>query len=541
MIKRLATLFIILGIPIVTIAMPLYLVKNGTAIFLTNTSIWKGVPFVKISQIAPILNLKWSYKNKMGVVIHNGDFISFNLKNHRGTYDALYVMNDVSTNTQTPYLSIKAVAKLVGMKVAIDPAGAFLFQRLPSVSLKGVLLYGKRFTIFFNVKSPKTTIKVTSNGIVTTVKIFPVSFSKNYIQANSPLVVEKDGEISAEYRITYTGKLEISTALGYPSLPTQESSSLNFNDGIAYRSLVYKTLTGKMVYLNFLKIPPGVSHLKIVYPHSGVGTSGLLSSFATSNAVAAIGIAGKSPGFVMSNGKILSASNANCPTLVWNGKKFDIIETSPVVTVNIGPVPFKINAVNCATGDVVMYTYEYGGKIPKSNNRIYYRIEKGVIVSKKYAEHVRNPNDVILSLTNKYALFLKDVTLGNFVNFFTSLEGVNLDNIDGAIQGHYLIIYNSKKVKLWSLKETECSNEPKMVIGIKNKSLYFIRVYAKNANLDLDELSNILLNFGFSKAMCLNSGKNVSMIVDGKIVGSKSEGLYPAEFGIEIDQTTGGA
>lgn len=59
--------------------------------------------------------------------------------------------------------------------------------------------------------------------------------------------------------------------------------------------------------------------------------------------------------------------------------------------------------------------------------------------------------------------------------------------------------------------------------------------------MDLDEISNILLNLGFSKAMCLGSGKNVSMIVSGKIVGFKGQGLYPAEFGIEIDQTTGGA
>ncbi len=534
--------FIAIGMPFIAFAIPVYLVNDNGTIFLANASFWKDRPFVEISQIATVLNLKWSYKREMGIVAYKGNFISFNARNHMGMYDALYKTDDVATDVKAPYILVKAIAELVGLKMTVDPAGVFLIQSTPTISLKGVLLYGKTFTIFFNSKSSKTTINVTSHGMVTTVKVFPVSFSKDYIPANSPLVIEKDGEVSAVYRITSMGKIKISTAIGYPSLPIQEATSLNFENGIRYNSLTYKTLTGKIVRLNLLKIPPSAAQIKVVYPHSGIGTTELLSSITSSTAVAAIGFSsGKSPGFAMVNGKIISAPIRNRPTLVWNDKKFDIIETSPITTVNIGYIPFMLDGINCATGNVVMYTQEYGPEIPKSEDRMYFEVSNGVIVGEKYVSHIKNDNTVIFSLTSKYKLFLKNVKTGDFVTPFTSLRGVELGDIKGAIQGQCLLIYDSKKMKLWFSKERGDFKGPKMVVGIKNKALYFLRMNSKNSDLDLDDISDILLNLGFSKAMCLGSGKNVSMIVGSKIVDSKDQGLYPTGFGIEIDQTTGGA
>ncbi len=530
-------LFLVL-IPFCVMGKPFYLVNGDQVFYLGKVFAWNNTFYADLSQISVSLDLQWSYKNGVGVVVHKNDFISFNTYNHLGVYDALYDIGRVASGVKTPYLSVNALSKLVNLEWKNEPVGILMIKKKPAVTLNGALLYGKGFTLFFNSKPASQVVKVKSHGMVATVTVFPILISKKYKSVNSPLVVEKDGKISATYRVTHDGILNISTAVGFPSLPIQKSKALMLEKGVEYHSFESTSVSGKVIHLGVVKVSPGSAKIKVVYPKNGMGNLQPITSMIAATSLTAIGLPAVSRGFVMYGGKILSAPVYGEPTMVWNDQKFDIIETSPMITVNIGDVPFMINGINCATGDVVIYTKDYGLPIPKSDQRIYFEVQENKIIGNEYKPRAKN--EMILSLTNNYDLFLKNVQLGDKISFFTSFGESGLKGLVGAIQGSALLVYNSQRVRTWASQDDVCGGKSTLVVGIKDDDLYFLKISSKEG-IKTDDLSNLLLNLGFSKAMCFKSKMEVSMIVQKKVVDFYEHGLYPVGFGIEIDKTTGGA
>ncbi len=535
--RKTILLFFVLA-PLCVIGRSFYLVNASQSSYLGKVFVWENIPYVKISQISIPLNLKWSYKNGVGVIVYGSNFISFNDHNHQGVYDALYNLGKVSSGVKTPYISVNALSKLVNLEWKDDPAGVFIIKKKPTVTLNGALLYRKTFTLFFASKPTSHVVKIESHDMVSTVTVFPVKLSKRYKATSSPLVVEKDGRVSVTYRVVHNGTLNISTDLGFPSFPVQKSRSIKLEKGIEYHSLESTSLSGKTIQIGAIKISPGAAKMEIVYPKNGIGNFQAITSMVNATSLAAVGLPMTSRGFVMYKGKILSAPVYNEPTMVWNDRKFDIIETSPMLTVNIGDVPFTVDGINCATGDVVLYTEDYGLPIPKDDRRTYFEVQGNKIVGNEYKLHAKN--EMILSLTGKYDLFIKNVRLGDGISFFTSFGETGLKDLIGAVQGSVLIIYNSQKMKIWGSQRDLIGNKSTLIFGIKDDDLYFLKISSKK-KMKVDDLSDVLLNLGFSKAMAFESENAVSMIVQGKVVDFYERGLYPVGFGIEIDKTTGGA
>ncbi len=519
--------------------MALYMVNGNEKLYMSQVSYWNNVPFVRLSDVASPLGLKWSYRNGIGVVTNGKDFVSFNVKNHSGFYDAIYPIENASTGTALPWISMDVLKKLTDLEYTVEPVGICLIRKSPTTALTGAVLYRRGFTLFFSSKPTNTAVKVINKGMVATVTVFPVRFSDEYLSPKTPLIAEEDGSYSAVYRITHLSSLTVSTEIGLPGLPAQTSKEIDFPEGVSYQTIVSTTLRGNALRLSLVRIPEG-TRLKFVYPKNGFGETALLGSIVSDEALAAIGFnRQETSGFISSDGKIFGAPIQNWSTLIWNNQKFDILEKSPVVTVNIGNVPFTINGINGGDGDVIMYTSAYGPRIPKSDDRIYLEIKDGRIVGTGYVE--RASKDMVLSLTKSYELFIRSVGLGDMVSFFTSY-GNFFQNSENAIQGYPLLIYNSQKIPFWSPEEGTNTTTSRIVAAIKNKTLYFIKAESLNEKngVTLSELSDTLLNMGFSKALCLGSGNETSMIVEGKVVDGLNQGLHPVEFGIEIDKTTGG-
>lgn len=517
----------------------LYMINGNDAAYMSKVSYWNGVPFVRISDVATFLGLKWSYKNGMGMISNGSDFISFNPESHSGLYDALYPVENAATGTGLPWVSMDVLKKLTGIGYTLDPVGICMVRKSPSTELNGAVLYRGNFTLFFKTIPASSVVSVVNAGMVATVTVFPVSFSKGYLSPRTPLIVEKDGEYSSTYRITHLSSLTVSASVGLPGLPAQTSKEIDFPGGVRYRTVVSTSLSGKAIRLSMLMVPEGTD-MKLVYPKGGFGNTALLGSIVSNGALGAIGFnRNETTGFISSNGEFLGAPLQNWSTLIWNDQKFDILEKSPVVTVNIGNVPFTINGINGGDGDVIMYTPLYGPKIPESTGRIYLEVKEGRIVGTSYVEHAMD--DVVLSLTKGYELFIKSVNLGDMVSFFTSFGSI-YQKVENAIQGYPLLIYNSQKIPFWSPDSGANTATSRIVAAIKEKTLYFIRADSLNGKdgVTLSELSDTLLNMGFSKALCLGSGDGASMVVEGKVVDELNQGLHPVEFGIEIDKTTGG-
>ncbi len=516
----------------------LYLVNGNEEMYLGKVYTWSQ-PYVKLQDVGVALDLQWSYKGRSGAVTNGKDFISFNTSTHMGIYDAIYTMNDVASGTSTPYLSLKALEKIADVKVESDAVGYLLLKKSPTLVVNGALLYGNKFTVFFKEKPSTNVIKVTSSGMVSTVTIFPIKISPKYVSSHSPLVVETKGKNSIVFRITYTSKVQVLYALGFPSLPFQRTKSVQLTNGITYQSVDSTSLNGKRVRIGMVKIPPASGKMKIVYPLRGIGEKSLITSMINATSLVAVGFSNTQNGFI-SYDKILSySSSQNGPLLVWNDRKFDIIETSPTISVNIGNVPFSVDEINDPNGSVVLYTEDYGPAIPKDDKKMYFEVKNGEIVGMRYVPHP-GKGEYILTITKDYQIFLKDVQLGDDFYIFTSLSGKDTSVWKGIIQGKCLLVNNSKKARIWPEEEKKCESNDFLIAALKKRALYLIKAEC-NQEMNANEISDIMFNMGFSKAMILESGKSISMIVNGKDVEFNDYGLYPVGFGVEIDKTTGGA
>ncbi len=517
---------------IVAWAIPLYIVQGNDAILIGTIKVWK-TPYVNLQSISNAVGLKWSVEDGSGVMTNGDDFVNFNVKTHKGTFDALYELDNVASGTNPTWVSLKVVSKLLNLPIVKEGAGYFLLKTKPFVQFNGALMYMDTFTLFFSKKPSTFAIHVEYQKMKTVVTVFPVHVSKDYVSPHSPLVSENVGKYSVTYTIFFPHKVKVVESLGYPSLPVQNAKSLNLSHGITFHTFKIQAKTLIRVYA--LKIPSGVN-TKVVYPIKGVGTLSTLTSMISATSVAAVGWSTKASGFIACKGNLIHACVENGPVLVWNDRKFDIIETSPTIAVNIGEVPFNVDGVNSNNGGVLLYTWRYGQVIPRED-RIYYVVKGGKVVSKSYMPKVQK-GEYLISIDKEYALFLRSVNVGDNFNLFVSVAGNQLKSYEGVVQGKTLLVSNSKRVP-WLPVENLNETNSLMTAGVKDGDLYLVKM-ASSKKMNFGEIADVLVNMGLSKAMLLASNVN-QMIVDGKIVEFERKRLYPVGFGIEIDKTTGGA
>ncbi|BBJ27736.1 hypothetical protein [Athalassotoga saccharophila] len=511
LIKGYILLFIVF--PVFVFASSLYVVDGQNITRISDLIYWKGNPFVQLKKVADFWNIKWSVKDGMGVAEWNNNFISFNTSSGEGLYDAIYALSNAASNANNPLISVASLSMLLGANYTQETDGIFMIKRPPALEINGAILYGHQFTIFFNAIPPDETVKVSRSGILTDIKVFPVKFSPNYVHPNSPLVVERDGNFSVEYLVTFYSTLTVKTSTGTPTLPVQNAEMIDFGNGILYKTSVSTLLSGKVLRLKMIEIPSS-ANLKVI-KSSGTTTISLLGN---SN-IAIVGFESSTP-LIYANDRLYGVPSNGSPLLTWNGQKFDIIETDQVITVNIGNIPFVIDGINSNSGNVILYTA--GQEISNSPNRLYVQIKDGRVISTDY---IPRANGYVLSINKSSTIFWNDVKIGQIVNFFLPFY---IQNSIFAIQGKTLMIQNSSKMPLLN----SINSKDFYVIAAKGEKLYFIYVEGEQ---DLGMVSDILLNMGFSDAFYL--GENVFMIVDGKIVnGNLGVGL----FWIEIDKTTGG-
>lgn len=521
-------LFLLLLIPVCAFGNTMYIVNGEQVQKVPDLLYWKGEPFMNIITVAGLFDLKWSVKDGMGIIENGKDFISFNLKSGEGLYDSLYYIEDAATDLTSPYISIMAVAKLMNFQYSSNGQETFLVEKPPTITIKGAILYGNTFTIFFNTKPPTSSVKITNNGIVEKVEIYPVLFSPDYSSPNSPLVVEKRESFSVSYDITHTATLDVTTAVGSPTFPVQESNLIDFGNGIIYQTMVSPDASNDHTELKILELSPSVN-VKMGYEKNGIGKALPLNEINTGNHISIIAFK-NIDGLVYSMGHIYGAPMMNKPALTWNGQKFDIIETDQLMTVNIGNIPFVVDGVDTDEGNVILYTKNYGLDISNSKDRSYFEIENGRIVGMGYQERVAD--EELLSIKNIYSSFLKNVTLGQSVSFILPF---NLQNVNLGIQGKVMMIQNFNRIPVFE----KGTGDNGFFAAMKGNNLYFIDA-ENSGGIVLSSLQTLFMNMGFSDAIYLGNEDQISMIVGDKPVDHEPEAAL-FQFWIEIDKTTGGA
>lgn len=494
---------------------------------ISEITYWHGKPFVYLADISKSLGIKWSLKDGMGIAEWNGNFLSFNTVSGDGLYDSIYYVKDVATNQTNPLVSVEALSKLLQIEYTVEPTGIFLIKSPPDIVINGAILYGNDFTLFFN-KNPGDLLKIEKNGMVTDIQCFPIVFSDKYVPPDSPLVVENNGTFSVNYTITASSNLKVITSIGTPTFPIQQSDFINFGNGITYKSMVSTSLSGATVSVKMLKISAD-AHLRAIFPNETVGDdaslTSVLTTFAGGKQIAILGF-DELPPLVYQNGELYGVPSDGSPILTLNEQKFDIIETDQVITVNIGNIPLVLKSVNTKEGNVILYTKDYKGIIPKLPDRIYVRVQDGRVVSTEYVE--RTDGGEVLSVNRKYSL--SEIKPGQLVNMFVPFY---IQNAALVISGKVMTVQNSAKVP--SFQNQKISGA--FMAATKDDFLYLI--YVKGNEIDLDSISTLLINMGFTNVMYLGSSKEIFMAVDGKAINGEF-GSSSLKFWIEIDKTTGG-
>lgn len=512
----LTKILVFLCFPTFVFASSLYVVNGQNIQRVSDVIYWKDIPFVELKAVATFWNMKWSVKAGMGIVEWNDNFVSFNTVSGEGLYDAVYTLSNVATNSADPLISVQGLSTLLGIRYTQENQDIFMVEKSPTLEINGAILYGHQFTIFFNANPSDGIVKVSKSGIFTEIKVFPIRFSSNYVHTNSPLVVERDGNFSVEYLITFYSTLTVKTSIGTPTLPLQDANEIDFGNGLLYKTIVSTMLSGKTLILKMLEIPPTVS-LDIASSENGISVDSLIGN----NELAVLGFESLSP-LIYVKGHLYGVPLSGSPILTWNGQKFDIIETDQVITVNIGNIPFVIDRINSSSGKVILYTN--GTEVFKSPNMFYVQIKDGRVISTDY---VSKATGYVLSIDKSSNLFWSDIKVGQVVSFFVPFY---IQNSLFTIEGKTMMIQNSLKMPLLNSQKANDF----YVIATMKEDLYFIYISGEQ---DLGMVTDALLNMGFSNAFYL--GDSTIMIVDGKVVNGNLS-TKSIRFWIEIDKTTGG-
>ncbi len=515
-------------ISVMVMGAPFYIINGENVQKFSGLYYWKDIPFIDLEYASHLFDLKWSFKDGMGIIENGKNFISFNASSGEGLYDAIYYMKNVATNVTKPLISLEALSKLLGLSYSEEPEGEFLIENPPTLRITGAILYGNTFTIFFNSTPSASILKIETSGIVTRVGIMPVSFS-NYLPPNSPLIAEKRGAFSVIYSVTDTSTLNVMTSVGSPTLPVQQSNFIDFGNGVSYEQMKSQGASSQEIGIKILKLSQLVT-VKMSYPQSGFGNEMQLNSISDENAIAVVAFK-NTGGLIYSNGKIYGAPIAGLPALTWNGKKFDIIETDQVVTVNIGNVPLVVDGVDGGNGNVLLYAKGYGPEIPYSNDRSYFEVGNGRILGIGYTKRATASD--VLSINKIYSPFLGSVYIGQIVSFMFPFDLINLKL---AIQGKAFILQNSNRVQVFGNfgDQTNC-----FFAGLKADDLYLVNLVSQKAR-PITYFSDLFMNMGFSDVIYLGNNDQISMIIGNRMINKESESAL-FKFWIEIDKTTGGA
>ncbi|MCD6449410.1 MAG: phosphodiester glycosidase family protein [Thermotogaceae bacterium] len=240
-------------------------------------------------------------------------------------------------------------------------------------------------------------------------------------------------------------------------------------------------------------------------------------------------------GLLIRNGVPLSAPYGGRPIFFITDEGEAYIERMNVeVDVQLGDTLLYIKGINTiAKGEVLMYTKDFGKKIPEEKDKIYILIKNGFVEKFGYKYPLDN-GEYLLSIASKFKDFLYDVKENTPARI---LIQTSFDlNIMQAIEGGPFLISGGKPLpdsvseKLRYSGGIPFARAPRTIVALKSrKRLSFIVIEQDSSHpgMNYDEMVEFLLQKGYVSAMCFDGGSSTSLVIHGEIVNFTKYGKTP--------------
>jgi len=313
-------------------------------------------------------------------------------------------------------------------------------------------------------------------------------------------------------------------------------------DGIIWERKLENFKDEKLI-VNYLHVDPSKARLSPVISKGGIGSLEKIDDMAKRvNALAGVNAnyfdpgTGMPIGLLIINGKVISNIYSNRPVfIVSENDSVYIRRIIFEVNVQMKDTLFLVKGVNTlAKGEVLLFTEEFGKKIPKENSKIYVLVKNGVVVSKEYKEKLEK-GEMLFSISEKYKNYIDKLQKGDRISVI-----LNTDfplPIKHAIEGGPLLLLNGSPIPDASLEKRRygggiaLSRAPRTIAAIKDNMLSFIVIEGYSdfsKGLNYDEMVDFLISKGYEHAMCFDGGSSASMVIKGKIVNTTYKSEVPS-------------
>jgi len=296
-------------------------------------------------------------------------------------------------------------------------------------------------------------------------------------------------------------------------------------------------IRGKKVILTYMEVDPNYYDVELELANGKVvGGERVTQMVKRTGAIAGVNGGYFDPktmtpiGFIVKNSKLLHLPYSIRPVFLrTTDGKFDIRRIRFELNVRLGDVLFYVKGVNTpAKGDVLLYSEEYGPKIPFSDKKRYF-ISNGIwIIDEGYVEHPAT-GTYVLAVDKKFNDLLKDVKPGDT---FRLIQISDMDaELDFAVEGGPFLLKDGNPVidyreekSLYSSYITE-SYAPRTVVGItKDGKLVFMTVKGEKVRgLNYDGLVELVMQLNLKDAMCLDGGRSSALVLKGRLLNKKPE------------------
>ena len=312
-------------------------------------------------------------------------------------------------------------------------------------------------------------------------------------------------------------------------------------EGMVWRR-VEETFNGKKYIVDYLDIDLNKIKLVPEIAANGIGSLENVDSMVKrTGALAGVNASYFDPksgmiiGLLIRNGVPLSTPYGGRPIFFITDDGDAYIERMNVeIDIQLGDSLFYIKGINTvAKGEVLMYTKDFGKRIPKEKDKIYILIKNGFVEKLGY-KYPLDDNEFLLSIASKFKDFLYDVKENTPVKI--SIQTSFDLNIMQAIEGGPLLISNGKTLpdsvseKLRYGGGIPFARAPRTIVALKSRrklSFIVIEQDSSHPGMNYDEMVQFLLQKGYVSAMCFDGGSSTSLVIHGKIVNFTKYGKTP--------------
>ncbi|MDK2949677.1 MAG: hypothetical protein PWQ26_344 [Thermotoga sp.] len=324
---------------------------------------------------------------------------------------------------------------------------------------------------------------------------------------------------------------------------------LEIADGVVFERKIEEFGKGEKTVVNYLIMDPEKVEVKPVIAEKGFGSLEKLDDM-VKRVGGVAGINGnyfdpvtKFPiGLVVIDGKPYSTMFSGRPifAITEEGDVF-IGRVLVDVTLTVNDVLFLVKGINTlGEGEVLVYTKEFSGTIPKKDDKLYFVVEGNTVKYLGYKEKAEGSESVI-AVSRKYETYLSNLKIGD--RAYLSIQPNLPIRIRQAVEGGPLLIQNGAPIPDAQEEKARYgggiayAKAPRTVVATKNGKLWFIVFEGYNhitRGLNYDELVDFLLSRGFEDAMCVDGGSSSVMAVGGNLFGKAENSTAAIPVGIVV-------